>query len=314
MSIITKEMLQNLVEGSPITGTILLQGFSVQLTKTGKEYVIGTLTSGESISFKAWSSSNAFDIIKSASNISGKAVSITGTVETYNGVQSIILSNVTVVEDADLSVFLEEKYDANAYWISLRNLVFNYISDTGKELANKTLFENEAVSDRFKIEFAAHSHHDAVKSGLLAHTYKVVQNTINILLTYPNLAKTQDEKDLIILGALLHDIGKTIEYNLGNPQPLSFLTHRIVGIEMLDKTLISSLYSEMWYYQLVAILVQHHGEYDDNCRTVASYIVHKADVMDSLFTDLNTALEKPIRGNTGDYVKAESYKLSLYKE
>ena len=52
--------------------------------------------------------------------------------------------------------------------------------------------------------------HHYFKGGLLYHIYCVTRNSYNIANMYPNL---NIDMDLILFGALLHDIGKTNEYN-----------------------------------------------------------------------------------------------------
>ena len=53
------------------------------------------------------------------------------------------------------------------------------------------------------------SHH-YFKGGLLYHIYCVTRNAIEICNMYPNL---EVDKDLIIFGALVHDIGKCNDFN-----------------------------------------------------------------------------------------------------
>lgn len=52
------------------------------------------------------------------------------------------------------------------------------------------------------------SHH-YFEGGLLYHTYCVTRNAITIMELYSNL---KVDSDLVIFGALLHDIGKTNNY------------------------------------------------------------------------------------------------------
>ena len=52
--------------------------------------------------------------------------------------------------------------------------------------------------------------HHYFKGGLLYHIYCVTRNSYNIVKMYSNL---NIDLDLVIFGALLHDIGKTNEYN-----------------------------------------------------------------------------------------------------
>ena len=51
MAVVTSETLQNLQAGQSVSGVVLIKANSIQLTKNGKEYVQGTLQSGERRTF-----------------------------------------------------------------------------------------------------------------------------------------------------------------------------------------------------------------------------------------------------------------------
>ena len=291
MAIITKEMLEgNKVKGSYIEGVILLQNYTVCLTKNGKYYYNGTLTSGVDIPFKVWDNSGAYPQLRN-NDLSGKVVEIHATWDEYNGVFSLILNSVKEVEGVSEANFLPTKYDVDAYFSSLINMIKNIVSDKAFALADSTLFSNSDIVDAFKIEFAAKSHHDNCKGGLLAHTYKVCYLTSIVISTYFGGTLSQDEKDMLILGALFHDIGKVKEMHFGQYTDISVVTHRYLGVEMLDKQAIIELYGEDWYYYLVSIMLQHHGEYGDPCKSFVAYIVNQVDMLDANMTLLEQKLE-----------------------
>ena len=305
MAIITQEMLQRNNGKNPVQGVILCRNYSIQLTKTGKEYVQGELYSGVGVPFKAWSTSSAFNHLKNE-DFSNTPVYISGTFDDYGGTQSIVVDTVQAVSDFNPEDFLPIKYNIDAYFTALINLTKSKVSEKAFSLLDKVLFSNQGVAERFKVEFAAMSHHDNCKGGLLAHTYKVVNNSIFILNSYQQLTKgSQDYVDLIIVGATLHDIGKIFELNFGNYQPCSVVTHRYLGIELIQdlKSDIIESYNEKWYYDLVSIFLQHHGEFDDDYRSLAALIIHKADILDSEFTSVVTALENPVHSSAGDKIK-----------
>lgn len=312
MSKITNEQLKSGVAGQYITGVILCKQYSIQLTKTNSEYIAGLLQSGIEIPFKAWGNSNAFSTFKN-SDLVGKVCKITGKFDAYGGVLSLVLTDIEAIDGFEVDEFLEEKYNIEAYWNALKDLIEKNVSEKCFELTSNILFNNTDVASKFKIEFAASYHHDNCKGGLLAHTYKVVRNVNYIINMYPTLVKdkegvvNKDFVDLLYMGALLHDIGKTKEMNLGVYTSLSSVTHRYLGIEFIQcvKDKILSSYGEKWYYDLVSIFLQHHGEYDDKCRTLSALIVHKADIMDSEFTSLCTSCETPVESNTGNRIKVD---------
>ena len=103
-----------------------------------------------------------------------------------------------------------------------------------------------------------------------------------------------------MIGSLLHDIGKTMEMNYGVYQPNSAISHRILGLDILYKYRadIESAYDEKWFRDLQSIIVEHHGEFADPCRTVVAYVVHKVDCFDSVMTCLAQSLDESMMTDT----------------
>ena len=59
-NVITSDMLKGGKKGQGVAGLILCRSYSVSLTKSGKEYIQGTMQSGIEIQFKAWGNEEAF--------------------------------------------------------------------------------------------------------------------------------------------------------------------------------------------------------------------------------------------------------------
>lgn len=304
-----KELLE-VSSGTQVEGVCLIKDYSVCPTKTGSEFIKGTLTSGEAtLSFKAWNNSNAFNKLK-AENYTLVPTFIVGKGDFYNGVTSVILQDVDAVEGFSSSDFLPSLYDIDAYWNGLKDMVYKVLTEKGKTVANAILFENQGVADRFRVEFAAKSHHDNCKGGLLVHTYKVVMYTISFVNTYFK-GYSSDFKDLLIIGALVHDIGKIDEMNFGVYTDSSIITHRILGLKYVEANaeLIKNQYSEHWLQELEAIIVQHHDEFGDEARTVGAYVIHQADLLDSRLT----LIQQSVAHAVDDRIKIDDKYLEISK-
>lgn len=281
MNIITKKLLEaEHYNGEDIVGTCLLRDVNKSLTKNGKFYYTGGICSGKEVTYRIWDNSTAFGVVDTQ-DLSGCIVNISGTWNEYQGQFSVVITSISKYEgDMGVDQFLPSPYNIKAYWEGLQKKAGSVLSDKAMTIANKVLFDNEEVSSLFKIEFAGKSHHDNVKGGLLAHTYKVFTIGCSVINMYGGI----EDKDLILLGCLLHDIGKIKELNIGVYTNMAKVTHNFLGVEMLDKDLIVSLYGEDWYYELVSILLQHHGEFGMPCKTVSSRIVHIIDKFESELT------------------------------
>lgn len=318
MQVISSDSLKNLgANKAPISGVLVIKSYNIALTKRGDEFINGELLSGVTVPFKVWHNSSAFTKLKSG-EYSGQVMYVSGEVNEYQGQKSIVINSVLEPDgDFGLDLFMPIRYNTDAYWNGLRTQFEYRTSDKIHAIANEVLFENNEVAERFKIEQAASTHHDNCKSGLEAHTYKVMRLMDNIISEYPMLCNNldgtlnQDMIDLLKFGVLVHDLGKIKEMKLGVYQPCSIVTHRYLGIEMLPKDKILELYGEEWWLQLVSILLQHHGEFGDECRTLASYLVHKCDLLESQLTSVVQSLEAPVASSAGDRIKQDGLWLSI---
>lgn len=280
---------------------VLIQDYTIKLTKTGAEYIEGTMQAGNTFTFKAWGSSAAFATLK-AYNFKGEVAQVAGSFDLYNNIQSTVLDSVVSTEGYSPYDFLKVKYDRMAYLNALKDLVAKSCSEKGTALLNKMLFSNEELINSFTLEFAAKSHHDNCLSGLLAHTYKVTYLLSVVLSMYPMLTcdetdkskQDTDKKDLFVIGVVLHDIGKVIEMHMGTYTDESVVTHAILGMDLLYKFKadIEATYSGLWFRYLQSILAQHHGEWGERPRTVYSFIIHKVDELDAKSTELSSKLEE----------------------
>lgn len=297
MEIITQEQLKNLTASQPINGIVLIKDYTVQTARNGKEYIVGKIQSGVDISFKAWGNSGAFARLKNEAYENVPSY-IVATGDDYGGTMSLVLESVQAVDGYTPDQFFPVKYNIEVYWEALKKVVASEVTPKGQVFCNKLLFDNAAIAERFKVEFAARSHHDNCKGGLLAHTYKVVTMIQRIISLYPGITaksgvQDPDLRDMLYVGALLHDVGKVKEYQFGVYQPTACVTHKFLGSEMLveHKAEIVDAYGEQWYYDLISIMLEHHGEFGEPPKTVVARVVFLADSFDAYMTDIMQAVE-----------------------
>ncbi len=173
----------------------------------------------------------------------------------------------------------------------------------------KALLEAFFVHDeKFVIRFldspAATSVHHAYKGGLIEHSLDVVKLARAISGNYPEM---DINEDLIIAGAMLHDIGKTKEYVLASSgidrsSAGEMLGHIIMGIELVDKyaAKIEDFPKEI-LLELNHIILSHHGEIDWGApiqpKTIEAMIVHSADNADSKIAQFREISKKTIDDN-----------------
>jgi len=136
---------------------------------------------------------------------------------------------------------------------------------------------------------SAITHHHNYLGGNLEHTIGVLRLCSSIAEYYHNV-----NMDLLLTGAILHDIGKLKEYGYGaaidKTDIGNFIGHIVIGdrwLRRMTETLRSSgkAFDEDLEHHLAHILLSHHGKYEWGSprmpKTLEASIVHQADFMDS---------------------------------
>lgn len=117
------ELIEGMVDRTPVSGVCLLQTYSKAPTKNGGFYMGGTLsTSDGSIPFKAWGSSDCFKTLDET-DLKGSIIMCIAEVNIFNGQRSLIVSSIRVLNDEVLAEmgltqtdFMYSKYNVDAYW------------------------------------------------------------------------------------------------------------------------------------------------------------------------------------------------------
>lgn len=287
MQLVTKKEIAAKEDGFVIKSLALLQSMERRLTKSGSPYYCGNLQMVGTIPYKVWNNSAAFNFMDTADKQSG-IVEIDSTVNIYSGQLSLVISSIRWGSPEGLTEadFYESVYDSKKYMGMLRSQLQTKCSPEAVLVFELLMKKYE---QRFVEEFAAISHHDNCRNGLLAHTVKVMK-IANVLAMYKNLME-KITPDVLYVGCALHDIGKIIEYNCGTiSETGKKVSHLTIGIEMLYevKEEIVKLKGEDFYYDLCSIISQHAGEWSDRPRTVAAYVVNAVDSLEANFATLNT--------------------------
>lgn len=149
----------------------------------------------------------------------------------------------------------------------------------------ESFFYDEKFLGEFKNHSAAKSVHHSYLGGLLEHTVTVAKIGLSLCEHYPIA-----NKELVIAGCLLHDIGKLQEISklpegeytdLGN-----MLGHITIGSELIhDKIRSIENFPKDLEILIKHIIISHHGEYEYGSpkrpKTIEAMIVHCADNTDS---------------------------------
>ncbi len=160
-----------------------------------------------------------------------------------------------------------------------------------------SFFRDERTVALFKRAPAAKGFHHVYIGGLLEHTLSVVRLLAAAADHYPGI-----NRDLLIAGGILHDIGKIYEFSFERIVEYSdagrLVGHIVMGVEMVDEKIAAIPdFPAQTAMELRHLILSHHGvlEYGSPKRpkTLEALIVH---FMDDLDAKVN-AFQEHIRGS-----------------
>lgn len=186
----------------------------------------------------------------------------------------------------------------------IRTIVDTYLKKNGilYKVVDKLIFQN----NKFLAWPAATKIHHAYPGGLAKHSLNVCKNAINI---WKNYEGSNLNIEMIVAGALLHDIGKIAEYNADGSRTTygNFIPHPVEGFRLISTTAMHlgvEAERDLSLVVLSHIILSHHEKLEFGS-PVAPYcaeavIIAKADALDAAFDSMDTALDNTEFSNTTD--------------
>lgn len=151
---------------------------------------------------------------------------------------------------------------------------------------------NPVFCERFYRAPAGMKMHHAYLGGLLHHTVDVAELALSMAQTIGHV-----DTDLVLAGALLHDIGKVkeISSNIGFPYTTEgkLLGHISLSVMIVREAAADLKMPDSSLQQLEHIILSHHGDREKGspmeCVTREAFIVHYADEVNAIMNQFDTA-------------------------
>ncbi len=245
----------------------------------------------------------------------GTIVRVEGRVKMFDTSKQIHIKNsrdaITVLSDGeyDPKKFINvTSKDMNELYKELLTLIEDMKDDHLKKLLEEMFIKDENFMVRFMEAPAAVTVHHAYKGGLLEHSLDVVKLSRSMRQNYMTM---EVNDDLVITGALLHDVGKTSEYRLAQSgiersTVGELLGHLVVGIEIVHRYAekIADFPQDL-LTELDHIILTHHGEIEWGApiqpKTIEAMIVHSADNADSKIAQFREISKKTLEDNNSGH-------------
>ncbi len=276
---------------TPLNQNGLYEGFALitrsekKVTAKGKDYLDLVLSdaSGE-ISAKYWDYNEAAQGQFPAETL----VKVRGTLSQYNGADQFRVErirNATEGDNVNIADFVRSAaYDGEFMYRQLTEQVEAFSDDDLKRLVLHMLEENK---EKLLIWPAAFKLHHAVRGGLLLHTLSIVRLCTGVCRVYPFV-----DADLLIAGAILHDIAKLSEFVVGNAGIASGYTaegnligHLVKGAMMIEEASKALDIPHDKAMLLQHMVLSHHGEPDFGAAVRPAFLeaelLSELDLMDA---------------------------------
>jgi 3'-5' exoribonuclease len=189
----------------------------------------------------------------------GDLVAVRGRVERFREELQIELGSIRRAEGADPAAFLPTAYrDLDELDGFLEHLAREVYDPDLRALLEVFLGDSELRSELRRAPCTRAGHH-AYLGGLLEHTVAVATLALETCALHPRL-----NSDLLICAAILHDLGKTLEFSLGAEIALSeagdLVGHLALGQQLLvERAARLDGFPEGKLHAVSHCLLAHHG-------------------------------------------------------
>ena len=218
---------------------------------------------------------------------SGDFAHVNGSVSDYRGTLQVVIKKMEPFspDRVDPSDFLPQtSRDIEGMFERLMKRTDSITTDYLKALID-AFFKDKEFVNKFKTAPAGKKMHHAYIGGLLEHTLSMVSLADKIAGHYSGI-----DRDLLLSGAILHDIGKIDEFEYQFKIDYSdkgrLLNHIVIGIKMVDDKLSGiEHFPKDQILLLKHMIVSHHGTREfgspEPPKTIEAVLLNYIDEIDS---------------------------------
>lgn len=272
---------------------LLVKASNKKTSSKGDEYLDMTLSdkSGE-INAKLWSYVPSVH----GEYQPGDIVKVRGSVSMYNGAEQLRIDKIRHAVPSDEinadDLVVSAEYSGEAMFEELLSIAESFKDNDIKAIVTALLREHKE-----KLVFwpAAFKLHHAIRGGLMLHTLSIVRLCEKVCELY-----TFVDKELLVAGAMLHDIAKTVEYEMTPSGLASGYTVRgnLIGHLAEGAMMIREVSNRLGITSDVPLLLEHmvlshHGEPDFGAAVRPSFIeaelLSELDMLDARMFEMKEA-------------------------
>lgn len=278
-----------------VDGYCLVKSVEQKTSTKGDTYLDFTLgdNSGE-INGKLW----RYSALEHGEYKANDIVKIRGTISQYNGADQLRIERIRIANEND-NVAMEDlvrtaAYSAEDMFGELLSLAENFADGNLKLLVTEILKDNR---ENLLFWPAAYKLHHAVRGGLLMHTLSIVRLCEGVCKVYPFI-----DRELLLSGAILHDISKLDEFDVNEAGVADGYTieGNLLGHIAMGAAKVDEYAKRLGIDHRTSVLVQHmllchHGEPEFGAAVrpmfIEAEVLSELDLMDSRIYEMREAVQ-----------------------
>jgi 3'-5' exoribonuclease len=249
-------------DGETVTSFFAISSFSIREKKGGGGQYLALTLSDKTGSMEA----RMWEEFASAMSTCGEGcfVKVQGQISKYQGRFQITLVKMRLAADSEVEIadFVPAtKFDVAEMWAELQASAESFVNPDLKRLVFAFL-DDEAIGAAYREAPAAKMLHHAWIGGLLEHVVALVRVCKAMAPFYPEV-----DPDLLVTGAILHDIGKVRELSWGTSFSYTVEGQMVGHISIAQGLLREKIATLPGFPEKLRILVEHmilshHGKYE----------------------------------------------------
>lgn len=285
----------NLAPNDVVTAQFLVISKEIRQKKTGDPYLTLHLAdrTGE-IEAKMWD--NVAEVMETFDR--DDFVKVKGLVQVYQNRSQFTVHRLRRLEEheVDLSDYFPcSDRDIEAMFAELQGIIAGLQNSHLRQLL-EAVFSDPRLTSRYKTAPAAKNIHHACRGGLLEHVLSLCTLCRITASHYKNV-----DVELLVTGAILHDIGKIEELSyarsFGYSSEGQLLGHIVIGLRILGSKLDQiSGFPPKLRTLVEHMIISHHGELEFGSPKVPLFaealLLHHLDNLDSKMDAMRSALKR----------------------
>ncbi|MBQ8182641.1 MAG: HDIG domain-containing protein [Clostridia bacterium] len=230
-------------------------------------------------------------------------VKVRGTLQQYNGNDQFIVQRIRSVTEQDNVNVSDYVKSADCTGDDMLNTILDIVNDFNDNELKAVVLGMIGDNKKALLTFpAAEKLHHAMVGGLLYHTLSIVRLAQCVCDIYPCI-----DRELLVSGAILHDIAKIREYSVNDAGVIDghtlegmLLGHLVMGAEDVGRKCDELNVTSEKKFLLQHMLISHHGQLEFGAAVrpgfIEAEVLSQLDMFDANIYEMADAIKDVEKG------------------